>query len=164
MKKKIAVIILIAALSLGVATTGCLNGYDELEINENYFVGEDLEERADNQYEANEDVRVALYVEGFEADEDGVADWVIYATVTDPDGEPVEWDEGELVLDEYVMVDSDAVIDGDWGYIDYTELPLVFSPGLENAWDEGTHEIEFTILDEIGDKDKTITMEFEVVE
>jgi len=164
MKKKMVVILLIAALSLGVATAGCINGYDELEVTENYFVGEDLEERVDNQYEANEDVDVALEVEGFEADEDGVIAWTIYATVTGPDGEPVEWDDGEIVLDEYVIDEGETAIEEDWGYLDYTEYPLYFSPAfLGESWDEGTHEIEFRIVDEIGDKDKTITMEFEVV-
>ena len=160
MKKIISLFLVIAlTVGIGVATTGCLNGYDELEVGEFIFVEDfdvadvdDLVE-VEPEYSSEDDVFVYFDVEGFEVGDDGTVAWQSYVTVYNPDGEPVEGlDNVELDAGE------DQLPDAEWAYVDFTAH---LWPG-EDGWDEGEHEVVFTVVDEVGDKDMEITRTFDV--
>ncbi len=145
----------------GLFVSGCLNGYDELELNEFKFVeDEDNEDEIEEGYEygSEEDVFVYFEVEGFEAD-DGIIDWTILMTVMDSDGEPYPG------LNESEVEDETADIDADWGIVEFTPNRMNVYPAVgAGGWEDGENEIEIQVVDNIGDEELTFTETFEVSE
>lgn len=133
-----AVILLI----FGFALSGCLNGYDELELKEIKFV-EDLDslEEVEPNYEPEDHVYMYLKVEGFEAD-DEIVKWSVYVTVRDPDGNVYDR------LNRSEQANNSEDIGGEWGVVE--SIPD-FSPP-EEGWNEGENEVEIEVIDRVGDK------------
>jgi len=144
-----AVILLIS----GLALSGCLNGYDELELNEFKFVEDhdSLEEREPVYDDVNETVFMYLEVEGFEAD-DAVIEWSVYVTARDPDGDVYEG------LERNEITNTSEDIGGDWGIIE--SGPELTPP--EEGWEKGENEVEVEVLDHVGEKDLIVEETFEV--
>ncbi|WGI18094.1 hypothetical protein [Methanonatronarchaeum sp. AMET-Sl] len=157
--KKILVVLLILALGLGVATTGCLNGYDELELEEFKFVEDQEAEDPDEWVERDaeyttDEIYVYTYftVAGFEA-VDGEVGYEYEASVYNPDGEHVE---------DLDYEDADTLPADDYDWVEIWFAPYWWD---EAGWDTGTWEIEFVVQDTLGDTPPLeFTKTFEVVE
>ncbi len=158
--KRILVLLLVLALTLGVATAGCLNGYDELELEEFNFVDEDWEETVDPEYGPEETVYMKFLVVGFEADEDQYIEYSTYMTVENEDGEVYE------ELDEYVLDDEErGNVGADWGEVEFIQaVEPEYDDMPFETWDEGENTVTFKIIDHIGDKDIEFTETFTVTQ
>jgi len=148
-----AVIMLIS----GFALSGCLNGYDELELKEIKFVEDHNVEDFDSlkeiepNYESGEDVYMYLKVEGFEAD-DEIVRWSVYVTVRDPDGNVYHG------LNRSEQANNSEDIGGDWGVVE--SIPDLSPP--DEGWDEGENEVEIEVIDRVGDKNLIVQETFNV--
>ncbi|OUJ18436.1 hypothetical protein AMET1_1352 [Methanonatronarchaeum thermophilum] len=156
--KKFLVLLLVLALTLGVATAGCLNGYDELDYEDFEFTDENYEETVDPEFGPEETIYMSFVAYGFEADEDQYIEYSMYMTIENPDGEIYDG------IDEYRFWDEQRDhIGGDWGEV---ELQATAGPEYEDmpfeTWDEGENTITFKIIDHIGDKDLEFTKTFTV--
>jgi len=150
--KKPMIFVAVIMLISGFALSGCLNGYDELELKEIKFVEDfDSLKEVEPNYESGEEVYMYLKVEGFEAD-DEVVKWSVYVTVRDPDGNVYEG------LNRSEQANNSEDIGGDWGLVE--SIPD-FSPP-DRGWDEGENEVEIEVIDRVGDKDLIVQETFEV--
>jgi|GEM_PF-2185240 len=133
---------------------------DELEVDEFKFVEDfdvtDVDDwvEVEPEYLPVGEIHIYFEVEGFEVDDGGTVAWQSYVTVYGPDGEPVESFENIELEDG-----EDQLPDADWAYVDFTAQIL---PD-EDSWNEGEHEVEFTVVDEVGEKELVFTESFEVV-
>ena len=137
MKRKLAVILLIAALAIGVGTAGCIDGYNELEVEEFKFVEDydvtgpaDLEER--EAVYSTDDIYVYTYLEvaGFEVGYD-VAEFEL---------------EAQIYLDGEHLEDYDTQVTDTIDAEGYDWVSTWFTPNFWDyaGWTPGEYEIEFT--------------------
>ncbi len=152
--KKSMVLVAVILLISGLALSGCLNGYDELELKEFKFVEDhdSMEEREPVYEDPHENVFMYLEVEGFEA-EDEVVRWSVYVTARDPDGNVYDG------IDREEITNTSEDIGGDWGVIE--SGPELTPP--EEGWEEGENEVEIEVIDHVGEKNLIIEETFEVV-
>ncbi|MFO8110468.1 MAG: hypothetical protein R6U17_08140 [Thermoplasmata archaeon] len=154
---KLTGLLAVVLLVSGILTSGCLNGYDELILTEVMFVEDHEVENYDSLvetepvYEPSDIVYMGFEVEGFEAD-DGIIEWTIYQTLTDPQGNVYPG------ADNVNVRDRDEEIDANWGII--VDFPQLYPP--EDGWDEGENQITFLVTDNVGDKELEFTKTFRV--
>ncbi len=146
-------------LMFGFLASGCLNGYDELELAEFKFVeGEHSDEEIEEGYEYSPDEEVFMYleVEGFEAD-DGVINGAVSVTVRSPDGDIYSG------LDNFTIARENTDIDADWGIVEFRPDRMFIDPVIgPERWQEGENEIAFRVIDYVRDEELTFTESFEV--
>ncbi|OKY77491.1 MAG: hypothetical protein BTN85_2142 [Candidatus Methanohalarchaeum thermophilum] len=140
--------------------SGCVQEEEtrELEKSEHMFVEtldvedkSDLEE-VDSVYSLNEQIYTYLDVNGFKISENDKINWKAYVTVYGPDDQVIPG------LDDLPLDDGETQVAGDkdWGNVWITSN---IWPS-EEGWKPGEHTIEYRIVDEIGEKEKTFTETF----
>jgi len=151
--KKSMVFGAVTLLIFGLSLSGCLNGYDELELKEFKFVmdHESLEEREPLYEDAHEDVLIYLEVEGFEA-KDEIIEWSVYVIARNPEGEVYD------DLNRIEITNTSQDIGGDWGIIE--SGPELTPP--YDGWEEGENELEIEVIDHVGEKNLIVEETFEV--
>ncbi len=157
--KKPIVFAAVLLIIFGFLVSGCTNDYDELELKEFKFVqGEDNKDELEDGYEYDNGEEVLMYfeAEGFEA-EDGIIDWTVFVTVMDKNGDVYPG------LEKFMVENKTAEIDADWGLVEFNPDRMYIDPKVgPQEWEKGENEIQFEVIDNIGNKELTFTENFVV--
>lgn len=132
----------------------------DLQINEFKFVKDFNAQSFDDlievtaSYGSSEEILLYFNANGFRVGENNNVEWSLYVTVYGPNDEPIEG------LNNKLIENNSAIVDSETGEVDFTSN---LWPG-ESGWEVGEHEVQFKVIDEVGDKKRTFTETFEVKE